>query len=252
MNEEKRQYEEGRFTEFNCHNCGGRGHVRRECPSKLRVQDLRQRLNSKVEPSAKSPRYGEWYTNGVITRKWIIDSGASAHMCGDKNSFNTLDDQYAMNIVVANGETMECKGMGTINVEVYTRNGPFKVELKDVLYVPSIDENLISVRAITKRGFSVIFKESGCYIDGDQGEMMIGKVSGNLWVLNEYNKNHQARETNSYCIHEWHRRMSHRNLEDIKQMQKELKSNHAITQINVRLAFKEKHHASHFQKGQLL
>ncbi|CAD6998837.1 unnamed protein product [Ceratitis capitata] len=52
---------------------------------------------------------------------WLLDSGASSHMCMDKKFFNELEPKR-QEIVLASGETIHAQGIGSIN-EVNVGNG---------------------------------------------------------------------------------------------------------------------------------
>lgn len=70
---------------------------------------------------------------------WIIDSGASTHVCCDKEMLHTtfrLDKPVVVNL--PDGSTKEVKIAGKVRL---TR----AIMLSDVLYVPSFTNNLLSV-----------------------------------------------------------------------------------------------------------
>ncbi|XP_016690565.1 uncharacterized protein [Gossypium hirsutum] len=72
---------------------------------------------------------------------WLVDSDCSHHMAADESLFKDLDKGYVSKVRISNGNLIEVKGRG--NVVINTRSGN-KV-ISDVLYVPEIDQNLLSV-----------------------------------------------------------------------------------------------------------
>ena len=104
-----------------CYGCFRYGHIKRFCP------DLRQKLNyirreretfDKAE-SAKMARFHKWYKRCFINEdscrsKWLIDSGASCHMCGDENLFSELDRSNAGEVTTASGQKIKCSGVGKV------------------------------------------------------------------------------------------------------------------------------------------
>jgi hypothetical protein len=76
--------------------------------------------------------------------KWMIDSRASYHMAKDKDIFSTLNECNTKKIFVGDDRSLSVEGSGTVQVE----NGHFN----DVLCVPSLSCNLLSVYQITHSG----------------------------------------------------------------------------------------------------
>jgi hypothetical protein len=76
--------------------------------------------------------------------KWLIDSGASYYMTKDRDIFSTLNECNARKIFVGDDRSLSVKGSGIVQVE----NGHFN----DVLCVPSLSCNLLSVYQITHLG----------------------------------------------------------------------------------------------------
>ena len=57
--------------------------------------------------------------------------------------------------------------------------------LYNVLYVPEIAKNLVSVSAMTGKGAEVLFENNKCYVTKDQKTMNIGHLTNsNLYVIN--------------------------------------------------------------------
>jgi hypothetical protein len=73
--------------------------------------------------------------------EWLIDSGASYHMAKDKAIFSALNECNTKKIFVGDDRSLSVVGSGTIQVD----NGHFN----DVLCVPSLSCNLLSVYQIT-------------------------------------------------------------------------------------------------------
>ena len=100
--------------------------------------------------------------------EWTIDSGATQHMCTHRHWFCDIRP-YNVDIYVANNQKVTSKGIG--NVRIKTETG-FKV-IKDVLYVPDLSANLISVSALTKTGLKVNLYEIVCDIIGSKGNLLL-------------------------------------------------------------------------------
>lgn len=99
-----------------------------------------------------------------IKGKWYIDSGASSHMCNDQNLFRSFHPNVAdLAVSVGDGMQAEVTGVGSVNFISVISGRKKRIELKDVLCVPTLVCNLISVSRIAEAGLSVTFnsKEQG-------------------------------------------------------------------------------------------
>jgi hypothetical protein len=83
-------------------------------------------------------------TSTSSSDEWLIDSGASYHMAKDKAIFSTLNECNTKKIFVGDDRSLSVVGSGTVQVD----NGHFN----DVLCVPSLSCNLLSVYQITHSG----------------------------------------------------------------------------------------------------
>jgi hypothetical protein len=90
---------------------------------------------------------------------WAIDSGATHHICNDKSKFVHLDEGDHGDLVVANGNKTKILGVGTVHERIALPNGRVRdLEVNDVLFVPTIGKNLLSIPQINKANkFQVVF-----------------------------------------------------------------------------------------------
>ena len=137
-----------------------------------------------------------------MKRRWIIGSGATCHMCNDKTD-----------VILGDGHHLKAERNGTITLEVDKSDGKHKTcMLKDVLYVPDLLYNLLSVSSATKAGKTVDFSEAGCEIvDRSQRLIATGSREGCLYFLDcSGNDRQQANVAGSISQEKlWHRRYGH-------------------------------------------
>lgn len=162
-----------------CFGCGKSGHKIRDCNAAAKKKkNVRNKFHTKEEVSSSDSSDnddddeddGECEALIVIdqalsavtdTEKWIIDSGASRHMCNDGTKFYKMRDLKQPQMVrVGNGYPVRVKSKGTVKLTIGKKN--FK--LRNVLFVPELKFNLLSVAQSAKAGKSFEFSEDRCKI----------------------------------------------------------------------------------------
>ena len=78
------------------------------------------------------------------SKELLIDSGDSNHMMAERDSFSFLETGKSIPIDMGDDSTIISEGQGTVDLE----NGYFS----NVLYVPSLASNLLSVYQMTHTG----------------------------------------------------------------------------------------------------
>ena len=93
--------------------------------------------------------------------KWYVDSSCTQHMRCVKDYFcdyTALEVQE--NVKLANNSVVQGIGNGTVTWSYPKLNVNIRIE--DVLYVPGLGKNLISVHRIGQKGIDIIFSEDLC------------------------------------------------------------------------------------------
>ena len=113
---------------------------------------LLKRHNISVPASARKEEEEEEYPRKghalkaccISTPAFLIDSGASNHMAASRESFSSFQSLDGPSIQMGNNSKFQTKGKGSIKLE----DGRFK----DVLFVPSLASNLLSVYQMIHAG----------------------------------------------------------------------------------------------------
>ncbi|KAG2557530.1 hypothetical protein PVAP13_8NG216309, partial [Panicum virgatum] len=103
---------------------------------------------------------------------WVIDSGCTNHMAADPKIFQDVDSSHQAKIHMGNGSIAQGEGKGSVTIQ--TEDGPKFI--KDVLLVPDLKQNLLSVGQLLEHGYAVYFEDFSCKIlDRKNGNCLIAK-----------------------------------------------------------------------------
>ena len=98
----------------------------------------------------------------MIGPVWFLDSGASFHMTGDRDLFSDLDEKdLGVHIEMGDDGRYSVTGISTISFEKEFGK-PFV--LKEVMHVPGLKKNLISVAMLEDKGSDVVFSEGKAFL----------------------------------------------------------------------------------------
>nr|KYP65753.1 Retrovirus-related Pol polyprotein from transposon TNT 1-94 [Cajanus cajan] len=115
------------------------------------------------------------------SKAWIIDSGCTNHMTYDRELFKELNKTDISKVQMGNGAHLAVKGKGTLAIKSHSG---FKL-ISDVLYVPDINQNLLSVSQLLGKGYKVLFEDKNCVIkDIHNKEVFNVHMKGKSFALN--------------------------------------------------------------------
>ena len=87
----------------------------------------------------------------TFPREWVLDSGATRHMCCSRQDFGSLVKLQKDNkVYMGDGSEVPAYGIGTVELNT-------NLVLKGVLYVPDFTVNLCSVSTLDRDGPTVMF-----------------------------------------------------------------------------------------------
>lgn len=87
---------------------------------------------------------------------WVIDSGASRHITGFKEHLDSLIVNSNEEVTIGDDSSYPVKGIGTCTINL---NSGISLQLTNVLYVPGIKRNLVSISALEDKGYRITFME---------------------------------------------------------------------------------------------
>ena len=151
---------------------------------------------------------------------WYIDSGATSHMCSNREFFIDLDEQRKGQIMLADGQKLTILGIGNGYLNCMLNNQCKQIKVTDVLYVPQLKGNLISVRKLTDKELTVVFENEECQIMKDNKLLACATLHNGLYELNSSECALMSVD-NTACIHVWHNRFGHRDPKAIKSLEQQ-------------------------------
>ncbi|XP_017640178.1 uncharacterized protein LOC108481577 [Gossypium arboreum] len=170
-----------------CRRCNLIGHIERFC------KELRNQQQGGAHVVVKEEEdhllVGFCFSSSILCDSWLVDSGCTNHMTYDEKLFKDLDRSLKSKVRIGNGEYLEVKGRGTVAIESCTGT---KL-ISDVLFVPEIDQNLLSVGQLVEKRFKVMFEEGMCLIlDSSGNELFWIKMQKKSFSLNPFEKEQVA------------------------------------------------------------
>ena len=105
---------------------------------------------------------------------WIVDSGATSHVCNDKKQFVRLYPlKHSVEVKLGDGRNLMATAQGDVSLRMkYGSNKSRKCTLNDVLYVPELSYNLVSASKAVEKENTVKFSDFGCTIRDKKGRLV--------------------------------------------------------------------------------
>lgn len=198
-----------------CWTCGKQGHVASECSDKKKDDKDKKRPEKKKSDTSVKVAFLVHNLQTIKDSSWIIDSAASVHMSPNKKLFTSLETLSESNVIVADNKSLCVKGKGTITISALVNEQIRDIIIQDVLYVPELGVNLLSVRKITEKGYIVKFDEHTCDIVNANGDIMaVAKPRNNIYSLVQPVNIAYSCKSDTTSV--WHRRLGHLNRVSMK------------------------------------
>ena len=203
---------------WRCYKCGKEGHIKRDCPSlKNKPKKKTHKAKNVMLEDEDASSESAFVARGEGSDKpqqveWLIDSGASKHMTCDQEILQEYQQfSKAQSVKLGDGRVVDALGIGNVNMKMTFKSSNVKdVTMYDVLYVPKLSGNLFSVGAATKKGNTVQFKRSRCYIRGKDGTLkgMGTQRADGLYQL-DVEGSESVFHSASVAASLWHQRLGH-------------------------------------------
>ena len=97
-------------------------------------------------------------------------------------------------------------------------NKKVSCRINNVLYVPGLTHNLLSVSQLTANGKDIVFFENSCKILHGSKIVAYGHKIGNLYVLSDGNVQANLSKSNELTANLWHRRFCHLGMKNLQKI----------------------------------
>ncbi|UYV84396.1 hypothetical protein LAZ67_X002013 [Cordylochernes scorpioides] len=143
--------------------------------------------------------------NSAFANIWFLDSGATEHMTSNRLKM-TNTKSISTSVEMANNEKIKVSEMGDVTIKLGHEYGGETLFLENVLYVPELDGNILSVGRIEERGNKVLFQNGKASVFGSDGGLILkSNRRGRIYTVEEL----KIAKVKSPSADIWHRRLGH-------------------------------------------
>ena len=168
---------------------------------------------------------------------WYADFGATEHMTDQRQWFQTFSPiaDGCWSVTMADDFTLWVRGVGDVTLKATVNGSISSVRLKDVLYVPMLQRNLISTSKLTENGIAILHISATCKMISEDGKghlIITVHRSDGLWILDVVKQSKQSfanavissspsvpELSRADCtFRQWHHRLGHLSAHTLKKM----------------------------------
>lgn len=189
-----------------CYKCKQTGHFKNQCPS--------------AEKTKTNAFSAVFLTKEFSQLDWHLDSGASTHIVSNENLLtNVCYQPKTKEIIVANQTIVQVLCSGDLQITTCVNDREFTIDVNNVLCIPKLTTNLLSVSRIIASGNRVIFNQTGSMIYNSQNEC-IGEANleNGVYRLNVVKSEKLLAAAIKTSCATWHRRLGHINANDLNKL----------------------------------
>lgn len=222
---------------YKCYGCGKIGHKKENCwklkknhahNAEREVQKREQKRDEEVKQKKISfitSALNSTTCEGNTEIVWILDSGATDHLINDRSQFDVSKELIEPVIisVAKSGEHIKGLEIGNIQAVSLVGNTSIPIEIKNVLFVPNLRNNLLSVRRLEMAGVHVNFANGKAKLF--KGEKLVGEAIRKdclyeiVFINGKRMTNIASKNKEKDLCNLWHRRMGHLSIKNVLRLQ---------------------------------
>ncbi|GMF46390.1 unnamed protein product [Phytophthora fragariaefolia] len=172
----------------------------------------------------------------AVTKEWILDPGATHHLCTNKNMLFGVEP-VSLKIKVANSDTITANLKGNCLLWTNVNGVDRTVLLTEGHYCENLGRNLLSLSQLRRRGPRFTFDEKCTFHGSDSSIVGEAIERRSLWVVNASAADVNSDEPHACfanipqsSLQQWHERLGHVNYQDLlKIVNKNLATGMAIS-----------------------
>ena len=204
-----------------CYNCDKPGHKSADC--KLPKRKKKNEAHAMdVDDDEFVAVVSEVNLVDSNPKEWWLDTGATRHVCSDRNAFSKLElHEQGEKLYMGNSATSEVKGKGTIFLKMTSGK---ELKLTNVLFVPDIRKNLISGSLLCTHGFKMVIESQKVILSKNGIFVGKGYVKDSMFKMNVIaikNNDINKEKSSAYMLESsnlWHGRLGHVNFESLRRL----------------------------------
>lgn len=163
---------------------------------------------------------------------WLLDSGASRHLCCQKEWFTDLLPCSNEYVYLGDNTRLKVEGRGKILISRLIGDKWLDGEINNVSYIPCLKKNLFSTGACTSNGYSITFNDNYAHILSKDKQIVacgIKQRNNLIRLLIEPKSKTTAHYASSASLKTWHERLGHVNCNSLTK----LLTDGSVTGINL-------------------
>nr|GEX27830.1 zinc finger, CCHC-type [Tanacetum cinerariifolium] len=232
------------LSEVVCYKCGEKEHIKRYCKNPKRKnqnsnkKDGSAKAMEQVDTTEITAMVSEMnigmiqklhMASVITTDDWWYDSGATTHVCNNRDLFKTYKEtEDGHEVIIGDNHTSKVIGSGNVEIQFTSEK---KLTLMNVLHVSNIRKNLVSSFKLCKSEVKVVIESDKvilskanvfvgkAYACDGMFKLNINKITSSAYFLNCNFISSFNIECSAFNL--WHNRLGHINYRTMKDMLKQ-------------------------------